>query len=183
MKAAQLKELTEEELLVKFRHFKEELFNLRFQLATGQLDNTARISQVKRSIAQVLTYIRVHELKRDAVETPEAVEKKTQLQPVRIRYRRDRKAAQKRQDAAIARARAVKAEAAAEALRQAREEVARAEAQVNEADAAAVADEAMASPVVAASVIVNQAPATETNDAPVASAEKQAPAETEGQDS
>lgn len=182
MKAAQLKELTEEELLAKFRHFKEELFNLRFQLATGQLDNTARISKVKRSIAQVLTFLRVHEINRELEVTPEAVEKKTSLQPVKIRYRRDRKAAAKRQEAAIARARAAKAEAAAEALRLAREEVARAESQIDEADAAVVTAEAMAAPAVAASVMVNEAPANETNDAPMAASE-QATAETEDRDS
>jgi len=42
--------------------FKEELFNLRFQLATGQLENTARIAQVRKDIARVKTVIRAQEL-------------------------------------------------------------------------------------------------------------------------
>ncbi len=52
-----LKELTELELEDKFRHFKEELFNLRFQVVTGQLTNTSRISLVKKNIARVQTQL------------------------------------------------------------------------------------------------------------------------------
>ena len=46
----------------KIKELKEELFNLRFQLATGQLENTARISQVRKSIARMKTVIREREL-------------------------------------------------------------------------------------------------------------------------
>lgn len=52
-----LSELTEIELEEKYRHYKEELFNLRFQVVTGQLSNPARINIVKKSIARVRTQI------------------------------------------------------------------------------------------------------------------------------
>ena len=54
----ELRELTEEELTTRLRESKEELFNLRFQLATGQLQNTMVIKGVKRDIARVLTALR-----------------------------------------------------------------------------------------------------------------------------
>ncbi len=50
-------ELNETELEEKFKHYKEELFNLRFQAVTGQLSNPARISLVRRNIARVKTYL------------------------------------------------------------------------------------------------------------------------------
>ena len=52
MKINELNELTTAEMLEKEKQFKEELFNLRFQLATGQLENTARLKEVRKSIAQ-----------------------------------------------------------------------------------------------------------------------------------
>ena len=48
MKAKELRDLKSEELIVKLNDFKSELFSLRFQLATGQLENTARIKMVKK---------------------------------------------------------------------------------------------------------------------------------------
>ena len=48
-----LSELTEQELEEKFQHYKEELFNLRFQVVTGQLSNPSRIKLVKKQIARV----------------------------------------------------------------------------------------------------------------------------------
>jgi len=62
MNAEQLREFTAEELAEKLAESKEELFNLRFQLATNQLDNTARLSQVKKEIARILTVVREQEL-------------------------------------------------------------------------------------------------------------------------
>ena len=50
-------ELNETELQEKFKHYKEELFNLRFQAVTGQLTNVSRISLVRRNIARVKTYL------------------------------------------------------------------------------------------------------------------------------
>ena len=58
----ELRELTEEELTTRLRESKEELFNLRFQMATSQLDNTARVSVVKRDIARIQTEMRAREL-------------------------------------------------------------------------------------------------------------------------
>lgn len=55
MDAKSLRDLTIEELQEKHRQYKEELFNLRFQNAIGQLKNTSRIHDVKRTIARVLT--------------------------------------------------------------------------------------------------------------------------------
>lgn len=57
MKAKELRELTSEQLIEKLNDFKSELFSLRFQLATGQLQNTARIKTVKRDIAKVKTVL------------------------------------------------------------------------------------------------------------------------------
>ncbi|MDU7441349.1 MAG: 50S ribosomal protein L29, partial [Clostridium sp.] len=60
MKARELKELKSsnpQELAVKLGDLKGELFNLRFQLATGQLENPMRIREVKKSIAQIKTII------------------------------------------------------------------------------------------------------------------------------
>ena len=57
MKAKELRDLTSEELMNKLNDFKSELFSLRFQLATGQLQNTARIKTVKRDIAKVKTVL------------------------------------------------------------------------------------------------------------------------------
>ncbi len=58
MKSKELRQLNEGELLVKERELGEELFNLRFQKATGQLENVMRIPQVKREIARVKTIIK-----------------------------------------------------------------------------------------------------------------------------
>ena len=55
MKASELHELSEEQLTDRLRELREELFNLRFQYATRQLTNTARIREVRRDIARVLT--------------------------------------------------------------------------------------------------------------------------------
>ena len=62
MKAKELRDLTSEELMSKLNDFKSELFSLRFQLATGQLENTARIKMVKKDIARVQTVLRQNEL-------------------------------------------------------------------------------------------------------------------------
>lgn len=62
MKAVDLRELTTPELEERLEESKEELFNLRFQLATNQLDNTARLGEVRRDIARLATVIREQEL-------------------------------------------------------------------------------------------------------------------------
>ncbi|MFM8304080.1 MAG: 50S ribosomal protein L29 [Actinomycetota bacterium] len=72
MKATELSELNDTELQNQLRTFKEELFNLRFQNATGQLDNTARIPQVRRSIARCETLLRAREI--EAAEALTAAE-------------------------------------------------------------------------------------------------------------
>jgi len=58
MKAKELRQLSEGELLVKEKELGEELFNLRFQHATGQLENVMRIPQVKRDIARLKTVLK-----------------------------------------------------------------------------------------------------------------------------
>ena len=58
MTAKELRELSENELQLKLKELKEELFNLRFQLAINQLDNPMRITAVKRDIARVSTVMR-----------------------------------------------------------------------------------------------------------------------------
>jgi large subunit ribosomal protein L29 len=62
VKAVDLRELTTLELEERLEESKEELFNLRFQLATNQLDNTARLGEVRRDIARLATVIREQEL-------------------------------------------------------------------------------------------------------------------------
>lgn len=64
MKAKEIKGLSTAEMLEKETEFKEELFNLRFQLATGQLENTARINEVRKSIARIKTALRQAELEK-----------------------------------------------------------------------------------------------------------------------
>jgi len=58
MKAAELHEVPDDELLARLEGLKEELFNLRFQAATGQLDNPMRIKEVRHDVARVLTVLR-----------------------------------------------------------------------------------------------------------------------------
>jgi large subunit ribosomal protein L29 len=55
MKAAELRNLSDEESRAKLRELQEELFNLRFQLATGQIENVSRIRTVRRDIARLKT--------------------------------------------------------------------------------------------------------------------------------
>jgi len=62
MKAAEIRELSAEDLQVKLKEMRAELFNLRFQMATSQLDNTARVKQVKKDIARIMTEMRAREL-------------------------------------------------------------------------------------------------------------------------
>ncbi|MEX0592329.1 MAG: 50S ribosomal protein L29 [Nitriliruptoraceae bacterium] len=62
MNATELRELPDDELRQQFAEGKEELFNLRFQIVTGQLDNPRRIAEVKREIARVLTVMREREI-------------------------------------------------------------------------------------------------------------------------
>jgi large subunit ribosomal protein L29 len=62
MKANEVRNLTTAELETKINELKEELFNLRFQLATGQLDNPMRIRQVRKAIARAKTILREREL-------------------------------------------------------------------------------------------------------------------------
>ena len=62
MKAAEIRELSADDLQSKLKEARAELFNLRFQMATGQLDNTARVKQVKKDIARIQTEMRAREL-------------------------------------------------------------------------------------------------------------------------
>ncbi|AQL55551.1 50S ribosomal protein L29 [Abyssicoccus albus] len=66
MKAKEIRELTTAEIENEVKSLKEELFNLRFQLATGQLENTARIREVRKSIARMKTIVRERELEQTA---------------------------------------------------------------------------------------------------------------------
>ena len=60
--AAELRGITDAELVTRLREAKEELFNLRFQVATGQLDNNARLRTVRKNIARIYTVMREREL-------------------------------------------------------------------------------------------------------------------------
>ena len=61
MKPTEIRDLEESELAQKLTESRSELFNLRFQLATGQLDNPARIKAVKKDIARLHTEVRARE--------------------------------------------------------------------------------------------------------------------------
>ncbi len=63
MKAEKLRDMTGEELELKLKDLKEELFNLRFQNATAQLDNPLRIRKVRRDIARVKTVMKEKEIR------------------------------------------------------------------------------------------------------------------------
>ncbi len=63
MKAKEFRDMTDEEILKRVDELKTELFNLRFQLATGQLDNAMRIRDVRKGIARGITILRERELK------------------------------------------------------------------------------------------------------------------------
>ncbi len=63
MKASKLHEMSSDELALKLKDLKQELFNLRFQSATGQLGNVMMINSTKKDIARVKTILRERELK------------------------------------------------------------------------------------------------------------------------
>jgi large subunit ribosomal protein L29 len=65
MKTAEIRELPDDELLSQLEGLKEELFNLRFQVATGQLDNPMRIKQVRHDAARMLTVLRERHLEEE----------------------------------------------------------------------------------------------------------------------
>jgi large subunit ribosomal protein L29 len=60
--ASELRELADDELVLRLREAKEELFNLRFQMATGQMDNNRRLRTVRHDIARIYTVMREREL-------------------------------------------------------------------------------------------------------------------------
>lgn len=62
MKPAEIRELSDDALAEKLKDCRAELFNLRFQMATSQLDNTARVTTVKKDIARVLTEQRARQI-------------------------------------------------------------------------------------------------------------------------
>ena len=74
--APELRELSVDELATRLRESKEELFNLRFQVATGQLDNTARLKELRHDVARIATVLREREIERelDAIASAGAAE-------------------------------------------------------------------------------------------------------------
>lgn len=65
MKAKDIRALTTDQMLEKEKQYKEELFNLRFQQAAGQLENTARLRQVRKNIARIKTILSEKELSKN----------------------------------------------------------------------------------------------------------------------
>lgn len=65
LKGAELRDLSADELQTKLGEVKEELFNLRFQNATGQLDNYKRLGELRRDVARIKTVLRERELSGD----------------------------------------------------------------------------------------------------------------------
>jgi len=74
--AEELRELPDDELTARIESAKEELFNLRFQLATGQLDNPSRIKQVRHDVARVATVLREREIDLELDELAAQIEEK-----------------------------------------------------------------------------------------------------------
>jgi large subunit ribosomal protein L29 len=68
----EMRELDDEELETRLREAKEELFNLRFQHVTGQLDNYARLGQLKKEVARIMTLLREREI--EAAEAAEGAD-------------------------------------------------------------------------------------------------------------
>jgi large subunit ribosomal protein L29 len=64
----ELRELPDDELLARLEGMKEELFNLRFQMATGQLDNPMRVKQVRHDAARILTILRGRQSEEELME-------------------------------------------------------------------------------------------------------------------
>lgn len=62
MKAVEIRALSADDLQSKLKEARAELFNLRFQMASGQLDNTARVKEVKKDIARIQTEMRAREM-------------------------------------------------------------------------------------------------------------------------
>src|SRR5919198_6617433 len=77
MKVAELRELPDEELLARLESQKEELFNLRFQMATGQLDNPMRIKHVRHDIARILTVLRGRQSEEELMEAVAAADRQS----------------------------------------------------------------------------------------------------------
>jgi large subunit ribosomal protein L29 len=73
-KAVELRELPDDDLYVRIESAKDELFNLRFQLATGQLDNTARLKELRHDVARLATVLRERELELDRIAAAQARE-------------------------------------------------------------------------------------------------------------
>jgi large subunit ribosomal protein L29 len=105
MPALELLPMGDEELISRLAESRRELLNLRFQLATGQLDNSARIGQVRREVARILTVLREREIAEAEGRT---------LAPVPPRPARSRRASGNDQDESPKRERARRSAAPAE---------------------------------------------------------------------
>ena len=108
-RASELRDIDEDELVTRLTEARQELFNLRFQHVTGQLDNYARIGQVRKEVARVTTLLREREIA--AAEAEEAAEV----------ARREQETAQRRARVEASR-RGVVAGVGSEAARRSREE-------------------------------------------------------------
>lgn len=86
--ASELRELDDEELESRLNEYRREMLNLRFQLATGQLDNIVRISVVRKDVARVLTILRDREIAlaegRDAGPVPAARPRRRPVEDVEV---------------------------------------------------------------------------------------------------
>ncbi len=100
MKAAELREMTDAELLLKEREFKKELFNFRFQVSTGQQMNTSGLTATKRKIARVKTVLRQRQLAQAATLTKTTATPKTE--PKKVEPKVEKKAPAKTQTQAKA---------------------------------------------------------------------------------
>lgn len=85
MKADELREMSSEELSERLTEVKEEFFNLRFQNATGQLENFAQIKEVKRDIARIITLVQERAL---GIEIEPKPKKEAKAKPKKERSRK-----------------------------------------------------------------------------------------------
>ena len=77
MRPAELRELPDDDLLARLEANKEELFNLRFQMATGQLDNPMRIKQVRHDVARILTVLRSRQTEEELMAAVAAADRQS----------------------------------------------------------------------------------------------------------
>ena len=84
MKSAEMSQLTTEELMEKYHKVKEELFHVRFQLATGQLEKTHQLQNLRRDLARVLTFLTQRQAPKPAPQKQAPAPAKAAAKPAKV---------------------------------------------------------------------------------------------------